>query len=952
MAEANSMAALSSDVPPQPSLLTTKLHIPLPHPNLIPRLHLIQRLNASLARKLFLISAPAGFGKTALLGQWIRQSEMPVAWVSLDESDNDLRRFLFYVITALQMAYAGIGEAALTMLQSPGITSAVTPHVESLLTTLINEIVTTPEGDHDESDQEGRAYALVLDDYHTIGAQPIHDALTFLLEHMPEKMHLVLASRTDPPLPLARLRARGQLTELHAPDLRFTPDQASAFLNQVMELGLSAEDVAALEMRTEGWIAGLQLAALSMKGHEDISGFIKSFTGEHHYILDYLAEEVLQRQSEHVQSFLLKTSILDRLNGPLCEAVTGHGITGQMTLERLESANLFIVPLDDRRRWYRYHQLFADFLRDRLRQTYRDQVPALHRRASEWHEAEGLMDGAIGHALEAEDFERAARLVERLASTGAIISEPTRILGWLETLPLELVRSRPGLCISYAMALVEVGQLDVVEPHLQAAERAIEAEAGEPIAPVIKSAAGLPDIGTGEGTHIENGRIETYLGQLAAIRSIVACYSGDPSSAVELSRQALEHLPEDNLFWRGGMAINIALNLAGAYRSSTDVIEATQALAQAAEVSRAAGDLHTTLFTRSKLADLQKAQGRLHQAAETYRQSFQLTTDQRGWRLPAAGRVYAGMGALLYEWNDIDAARQHLLESIELGKRGGDPEILVEGYVTLARVNQARGDMDGAVRIVQKAEQLARTSDIAWMAGQVGACQARLWMAQGNTAAAARWAKESGPNVGVELGYKREDEYTTLARVRIAENRPDQALEMLAWLLGVTDGAGLTGMVIETLALQALALQAKGDRAQANTVLERALSLTEPEGYIRVFVDEGAPMFTLLRQAASRGIAWDYVGKLLGAFEPSPIFMTSPPRETASGVQPLLELLSERELEVLRLIAVGASNREIAQDLFVTVGTVKKHINNMFGKLDVHSRTRAVARARELNLLP
>ena len=892
-------------------LLTTKLYIPPVRPELISRSRLIERLNEGLHRKLTLVSAPAGFGKTTLLSEWVRDCGRPVAWVSLDESDNDLTRYMTYFVAALQTIEVDIGQGLLSAFQAPK-----PPPIESVLTGLLNEIAAVPE-----------QFALVLDDYHVIEAQPIHDALTFLLDHLPPQMHLVIATRVDPPLPIARLRGRGQLTELRTTDLRFTLDEVAEFLNQVMGLELSVEDVTALASRTEGWIAGLQMAAVSMQGREDIAGFVRAFTGSSRYILDYLVEEVLQRQTDSVQAFLLQTAILDRLTGPLCDALTGQD-DGQATLDRMERSNLFIVPLGEERRWYRYHHLFAELLLQRLHEAYPDQVPILHRRASEWYEQNGLAAAAIDHALSAGDLERAAYLIEQAAEPTLMRSEFATFLSWVEALSDDVIRTRPLLCIYHAWALVLSGHpLDAAESRLQ---DAIEAD-------------------------MEN----SVAGEVAAFRAWTAALRGDTRHSTELSQRALELLPAESLFLRSIVAGSLGL----VYMWSGDIVAAFQAFEEAARIGQKAGNLMVAAIALRRLAQLRVMQGRLSEAKAFCEQALGLTVDGRGRRLPIAGLVLIVLGELLREWNDLEAAARHLIEGIELIKQWGEIGAF-DGYVALARVKQAQGDVDGANEEIQKAQQLAIQFDASEVDDVfVALHQARLWVAQGNLKAAIRWTEERGlilNRVGEVEGLDRDVEseegsrysplvhtleYITLARLCIARDRPGEALEVLASLLQTAEAAGWMGYVIEILALQALALQGQGDILPAVTALERALSLAEPEGYVRIFVDEGEPMAELLRHAASRGIAPTYVAKLLAAFEVEGLAVSP------SNLQPLIEPLSERELEVLQFLTTHLSSTEIADELVISVNTVRSHIKSIYSKLNVHSRMDAVQRAKELELL-
>jgi LuxR family maltose regulon positive regulatory protein len=944
-------------------LLQTKLYIPPSRPELVSRPRLIQRLNAGLQRKLTLVSAPAGFGKTTLLSEWVagqgaaptgapswhrlapqgsrppgvpREGSSPApdpvgfragaggtGWVSLDEGDNDPARFLAYLVAALQTVQADVGTAALAALQSPQ-----PPPAESVLTALINEIAALPgPGDH-----EDRSYILVLDDYHLITAQPIHDTITFLLDHLPPNLHLVVATRADPPLPIARLRGRGQLTELRESDLRFTTDEAAAFLNTRVGLNLSPDDVAALEARTEGWIAGLQMAALSMQRQNDVVGFIRAFTGSDRYILDYLVEEVLQRQPENIQTFLLQTSILDRLTGPLCDAVTNSPPlaekgAGQAMLERLERANLFIIPLDNERRWYRYHRLFADLLRRRLQQMQADLVPTLHRRAGEWFEENGLTASAIEHVLRAGDFKRAAGLIEQIAEATLMRSELATFLGWVDELPDELVRDRPALCVFQAWALLLAGRpLDAVEARLQDAARS------------------------------------EALDKTAALRALLALYRGQIPRASELSRRALERLPEDDLFLR-----NLATWILGlSHLVDGDLATSTHALDQVARTSHRAGNVMIAVMVLCNIAELRMQQGRLYQANDIYQQALEWAKDEQGHLLPIAGEALMGLGSLCYQWNDLEAATRYLVEGIELTGRWGEVGAM-DGYISLAHVRQAQGDVDGAQEALQKARQLALKTDVTELDDiLVAAHQAHLSVAQGDLEAALCWLEERGlalsgaERLAVDVALselearvgdnflhsrqRRTAEYITLTRVLLAQGRPDEALAVLKPLLVMAERWGLNERVIRFQILRALAFRAQDDMAQGMAALERALSLAEPGGYVRIFLDEGEPMARLLYRAVERGTAPEYAGRLLAAFPA----LESLGRELQAE---MVEPLSERELDVLCLIAEGLSNQEIAQSLSISTRTVKWHTSNIYGKLGVKNRTQAVAKARSLGVL-
>ena len=948
-------------------LLTTKIHIPPVRSELVSRPLLIQRLDEGLKHKLTLVSAPAGFGKTTLLGEWIHQIRsgrgavtaplLQAGWLSLDESDNDPARFTAYLVAALQAALEPAWQDALTDDQASQV-----PPQEEVLTRLINQVATIPH-----------QLALILDDYHLITAQGVHDALVFLLDHQPENLCLIIASRSDPPLQLPRLRARGQLLELRQADLRLTADEAAAFLNQVMGLGLSPEDVTALEARTEGWVAGLQMAALAMRGiaaqgmprgareQAGLSEFIQAFTGSHRFILDYLMEEVLEQQPPTIQEFLLTTSILRRLTGPLCDAVRfglaesagfgpgavadpqGTDLAGRADsrsiLESLDAANLFIVPLDDERRWYRYHRLFSDLLRKRLRQTHPDLVPVLHRRASEWHEQQGMMAAAIDHALAAEDFERAADLIEGCVEATFMRSEVVTFLHWMERLPDEWVRTRPTICFYHAWALLmSGGSLDLAEQRLQ-------------------DIACMQDAA-------ESG--EVMPGRMVALQAYTSLFRADTGRTIELCHEALETLPESDLFLRSIVTWMLSL----ASLADSDPQDVSQALKELARKGQEVGNPMVAVSALCYQARLQAREGRLHRVKETLERALQLATDGQGRRLPIASEALIGLGKLWGEWNDLEAAETYLLESIGLAKQWSELASF-DAYIPLVRIRAAQGDVPGAREALETAQQLALRSKVTEVDDiVVDLQQAHFLVTQGDIEGATRWAEsrglvpgaatepEPGPGEGLDFLRERMQKYEqiVLARLFIAQDRAAEALDLLEPLLIQARELGRVDLVIEVQILRALAWQTTGDDEQAMDALTEALSLAEPGGWVRTFVDEGPAMADLLRRAASQGItpargtAPAYVASLIGAFD-APGHGEGATEPQYRPAQPLVEPLSEREMEVLRLLSAGLSNPEIAEQLYIAVSTVRSHCKSIYGKLDVHKRWDAVHRAQELGLL-
>ena len=918
-------------------ILATKLYIPSSRAKIVLRPHLIERLNEGLhaSCKLTLISAPAGFGKTTLVSEWIAAltplplppgGEAKVAWLSLDEGDNDPVRFLTYFITAIQKTTANFGQGVLGALQSSQ------PPIDSILTALLNEIATLAGN-----------FIFILDDYHVIDSRLVDNVLTFLLEHQPPQMHLVIATREDPHLPLARLRVRDQLTELRAADLRFTPAEAAEFLNRVMGLALSPEDITALETRTEGWIAGLQLAALSMQGREDIASFIQAFTGSHRFVLDYLVEEVLQRQPDSLHSFLLKTAILNRLCASLCNAITEREDSKAM-LDVLERSNLFLIPIDDRRQWFRYHPLFAEVMQARLIDEQPEQVFSLHRRASEWYEHNGSAADAIRHALAAKDFERAATLVElAVPAMRRNRQETTHTeLGWLKALPDELVRCRPVLCVAYAYALFGDGELERVEARLQDAEQWLDTTTG---------LRARPESMTEGMVVVDKDEFRRLPGMIALLRTAQALARGDMPETVKNARRVLDVAPENDYLMIGGAASTLGLTA----WASGDLETARRMTADGMANVRRAGYISPAIGGAITLADIQIVQGRLHEAMTTYERGLQWATIPGAPVLRGAADMHVGMSSLSYEHNDLNAATQHLLTSQALGELAGLPQNPYRWRAAMARIRQAQGDLDEALDLLEQAVRLY-DANFSPNVRPLATRKVRVWLAQGRLGEALGWAREQGLSVDNELSYLREFDAITLARVLIARCKTDQvegdlhaALALLERLLKAAQEGGRTGSVIEILVLQAMVYHAMGDLPAALIPLQHALKLAGPEDYIRMFLDEGRDMMGLLREAAAREIIPHYTGKLLAAFEADNL--KSEDKSPSPLSQPLIESLSQRELEVLRFVAQGLSNRQIGERLFLALDTVKGHNRIIFDKLQVQSRTEAVARARELGLL-
>jgi ATP/maltotriose-dependent transcriptional regulator MalT len=903
-------------------LLETKLSVPRLRRGVVGRPRLSERLSRGAESKLTLISAPAGFGKTTLLAEWLAGApagERSAAWVSLDQADNQPASFWTYLITALQTVAPGIGANALSLLQRPQA-----PPIETVLAMLLNELGAVPND-----------IVLVLDDDHVVDAPDVQSAMAFLLEHLPPQIHLVIATRADPALPLARLRAGGELTEIRAADLRFTPDEAAEYLNDVMGLDLSAPEIAALEGRTEGWIAALQLAALSMRGRDDVAGFIAGFSGDDRYIVDYLVDEVLRRQPDEIRSFLLQTSILSLLSGPLCDAVTGRD-TGRTTLAALERGNLFLVPLDDRRRWYRYHQLFADVLRAHLLDEQPDRVPELHRRASDWYEQNGDRPEAIEHALAAEDFERAADLIELAIPTLSQARQEATLRRWLDAIPDDLFEARPVLAVGYVASRLVSGDLEGVEARLRQAEQWLNPSSPAPERSTDRS----PDM-----VVVDEEAFRRLPGAIAVYRTALAFAFGDVAATITHAQRVLEVVGEEDHLERGGAAGFLGL----AYWTRGDLAAAHGWWTAAAASLEKAGHVSDVLACSIALADIRIAQGRPSEAMQTYQRGLELAAGHPEPSLRGVPDMHVGMSELFLERNDLAVARQHLLLSEELGEHAGLAQNAYRWRVAMARVREAEGDLDAALGLLDEAER-RYASDYFPNVRPIPAMKARLWVVAGRLGEARAWVRERSISTDDELSYLQEFEHITLARLQLARVKPDrdhrsmgEAMALIERLLQAAEAGQRTRSVIEILVLQALALHQSGDVRAALVPLERALALAEPEGYIRIFVDEGPAMAALLDAAARRAISPSYVGRLRAACGRA--------EGAAPDKQALVEPLSERELDVVRLLGTDLNGPAIARELFVSLHTVRTHTKNIYAKLGVNNRRAAVRRAEELHLL-
>jgi LuxR family transcriptional regulator, maltose regulon positive regulatory protein len=882
-------------------LLATKLRVPPQPHRAVYRARLIDALELGIPHyKLIHISAPAGYGKTTLLTQWAHSSQFPAAWLSISEDDNDPERFLRYLLRAWETVWPGVIESRLGLLLG-----SMMPAREAVLSAFIN--VASDSSDHT---------VFVLDDYHLIETPAIHEALTFLLDHLPPTLHFVVAGRGEPPLPLARYRARHELLGFLAEDLHFVPEETNTFLNETMKLDLAHDEVAALQTQLEGWIAGLQLMALTIQRGQTRTGRL-GVSGRQRFIADYLSEDVLAHLPESVQRFLLQTSILNDLCGPLCHAVTGRE-DAQPMLESLERDSLFLIPLDDRREWFRYHRLFADFLREELQRRYPDEVADRHRRAARWYLDHDLPEQAFQHAVASNDVECVIQLFDRYISAKLNSGEMRLVGQWVDSLPAEWVAAYPVLGLARVAHLAFTGAFEACMRHIDEVEQRL--------------------------TPAENDSLHWQLARVTAVRCMMACMQNDLMQAESHADQALQALPQEDLGWRPG----IYAALGDSYRRHGRWQEARECYLKALSVTNSPQLRFMAIHAFGALADLALRQGRLREADGYWRKALAVIQERENWgrlELPVVGWVYIRIGELLYEWNELAQAREHLSAGLERAELGGDVRALIAGYLILGRLKLSKGDIETAAAYLERARSLVEQAEFPDWTSRFERFQLELWLAQDRLRAAVDWSDTVLRDASIEDRPESEVAQLAMARVLIVKgDTPSlgRAVSLLEQLLQDAEAEGRIGVVIEALGLQALAHWKRGESSDALTTVKRALRLAEPEGYIRLFADLGLPMARLLQEVRSRDVMSDYVDILLLAFGAE--FPDSP--EAA-----LPEPLTEREQEILELIAAGLTNHEIADKLIISPETVKKHTGNIYGKLGVRSRTEATARARELDML-
>ena len=894
------------------TLLTTKLFVPPSQSNRVSRPRLFECLDQVPEYRFTLISAPAGYGKTSLLADWLDQNQLPAAWLTLDEGDNDIVYFMKYLAASLQKINQNIGRAAVSMLASPHA-----PDYRTILTSLINDILA-----------EKNDFVLILDDYHVICVPAVHGLVLFLLEHLPPHMHIILAARSDPPFPLARMRSLRQLNEIRAADLGFTPEETDVFFNEKLKLGLSTENSIVLRTLTEGWITGLQLAALSLKDQSDHNKFVHSFRGSNRYIADYLIEEVLSRQPVEVQSFLLKTSILDVLTGSLCDAVAQMEDSHSM-LDKLEKADLFIFPLDNQRLWFRYHRLFADLLRQRLQQAVPEESKELYRRAGEWFAANDMKKEAVGNFLKAEEFDRAAALIIEIAESKWERSQQSLILEWLESLPRKKILDDPLLSILFARELF-------INDRGEEAEKMLENAQALLVSPEKK---------------IPKHTAERFQGKMAVIRSVISSYKGDIPRIISYSRQALQLLGRDDLMWRCIAAFS--LGIAHGWSGEGDMAKAREAFKEAVRLSKSSGDLYFSLMAESSLAAVELYQGRVGDGKNIYENLLKRIAESELSDTPIAGSILVAVGSLMFLENKTKDGLKKIKEGLEQTEKGKDPILTASTRLSLTRVLLFLGELDRVKETISLIEDSLTEFNIPpWMKHETEALKGLLLLRQGNMEKLEAWIKNLGLDLSMKCTKRTESESIVFVRYLLAVGRYEEADHLLDKIL-VSAQNGSRGLtMIEIFNLKAQALYQLGETKNALRSLRNALILAQTDSIFILFMYDGKvmlPLLELMLEEEKKGtkdfekaerISLSFLKQVIAAVRSGP-FSVKERRE---------DVLSERELEVLALIAAGMSNQEISDKLFISLNTVRTHTKNINIKLNVHNRTQAVKRARELGL--